>query len=372
MTLRSGLAGSIGYGDETTWGVPVAPTLHIPLVDESIGAEIERVESEGIIAGQRVIRSQQWEPGNVDAGGDVGHELYDRDLGLLLKHMFGGSTTTGPFVPADLSGLGLTAQVGVPNVTDGTVHPKTLAGGKVASWEIAANAGEIATLGLSLVGKHLVNHRSVVDGVTTSGDATITSATAAFTIDDVGKPISGTGIPAAATILSWTSATEVELSANASASGTGVTFTIGMALTSPSYTSGIAPMKFVSSSVSIGGVAYKTKSVSLSGDNGLDTGRFFGGQRWRDEPLEADLRRYEGTIDSEFFGTAAYNRFVGGAEAAVVLAFARGSRSLTFTLNVRFDGTTPQVEGRGIVQQSLPFVVVGTTTDALGISAALV
>jgi len=69
--------------------------------------------------------------------------------------------------------------------------------------------------------------RTVTDGVTTISDATVTSATAAFTTDDVGKPISGVGIPAGATIASRTSATSVELSANATASGTGVTFTIG-------------------------------------------------------------------------------------------------------------------------------------------------
>lgn len=372
MTLRSGLAGQIGYADEVTWAVPVAPTVFLPLVDESIESDIERSESEGIIAGARILRSQQWEIGNVAAGGDVGHELYDRDIGLLLKHMFGGTSTTGPFSPADLSGLGLTVQVGVPNSTDGTVHPKTLAGAKVESWEIAGNAGEIATLGLTLAGKHLIHHRTVADGVTTIGSANITSATAVFTVDDVGKPISGAGIPAATTVLTFTSATAVTMSANATATATGVTFTIGMALAAASYTSGIAPMRFIDSSIQIAGAAYKTKSITISGENGLDTDRRFGGQRGRDEPLEADLRRYEGTIDSEFFGTAAYNRFIAGTEAAVVATFARGTRSLTFTMNVRFDGETPKVQGRGIVQQALPFVCVGTTTDASGITAALV
>jgi len=68
--------------------------------------------------------------------------------------------------------------------------------------------------------------RSVTDGVTTNTDATVTSATAIFRAEDVGKAISGTGIPAGATIATFTSATSVEISANATATATGVTLTI--------------------------------------------------------------------------------------------------------------------------------------------------
>lgn len=69
--------------------------------------------------------------------------------------------------------------------------------------------------------------RTVTDGATTNADATVTSATAAFTSADVGAAISGTGIPAGATIVSINSGTSVEISANATATATGVTITIG-------------------------------------------------------------------------------------------------------------------------------------------------
>jgi predicted phage gp36 major capsid-like protein len=68
--------------------------------------------------------------------------------------------------------------------------------------------------------------RVLTDAATTNADATVTSATGAFTSKDVGRPISGAGIPAAATILSINSATSIELSANATATATGVTVTI--------------------------------------------------------------------------------------------------------------------------------------------------
>jgi hypothetical protein len=68
--------------------------------------------------------------------------------------------------------------------------------------------------------------RTVTDGVTTNADATVTSASALFRAEDVGKAITGAGIPAGATIATYTSATSVELSTPATATATGVTVTI--------------------------------------------------------------------------------------------------------------------------------------------------
>lgn len=371
MTLKTGLNAQIGFGDEATWGTAIAPTVFTPLLNEGLEQTIERLESDAIIAGARVLRSQEWSEGNVAAGGPVGLELYDRSMGLLLKHMFGGSSTTGPFSPADLTGLGLTTQVGVPDVTAGVVRPKTYAGGKVASWELGLAAGKIATLGLDLIARHEIRHRTVADGVTTNALPTITSATAAFVQDDVGKPISGTNIPAATTILSVTNATTAVLSANATGTGSALPFVIGLALTAASYTAGIAPMTYVGGSVTIGGVAYKVRQATLAGDNGFGDDRRYAGQRTIDEPLEANRRAYTGTLDSEFYDNTAYNRFIGGAEAAMVLTIAKGSASWTVTTNVRFDGETPKVAGRGIVGQMLPFKAVGATTDAGAITVAL-
>ena len=70
------------------------------------------------------------------------------------------------------------------------------------------------------------SYRSVADAVTTDTDETLTSASAAFTAADEGRLISGTGIPAGTTIASVTSATEVEMSAAATISDTGVTIVI--------------------------------------------------------------------------------------------------------------------------------------------------
>src|SRR5437660_12623401 len=70
--------------------------------------------------------------------------------------------------------------------------------------------------------------RAAADGATTNGSATVTSpALAAFTSADIGKTISGAGIPAASTIIAVASATSVTISANATATASPVALTIG-------------------------------------------------------------------------------------------------------------------------------------------------
>lgn len=373
----TGMDAQIGYAIEGTVGTPATVTAFLPMLSETLMQDKTRLESSGIIAGRRVLTSSQWNGGNVAVSGSVQHELYNRGLGKLFTVMFGAVTTTGAgpythtFTPGDLYGDALTVQVGRP-ATNGTVYPFTYTGMKVSSWEIACAQGEIATIGLDLVGMREFDHRSVTDGVTTSGSTAISSATAAFGADDVGKPISGTGIPAGATIASVTSATAATLSANASASGTGVTFTIGVALASASYPASIKPLKFNHAAVTIGGSSVNVMSLSISGDNSLATDRRFLGTQFISEPMETGLRNYSGTVDVEFTDMTAYRRFVNGTEAALVASFTSGADSVTITTNVRFDGSVPNVGGPEIVSQSLPFKCVASSTDSSAITVALV
>jgi len=89
------------------------------------------------------------------------------------------------------------------------------------SWVMMAIAG-YGTL-------ELTTSRVVTDGATTNTDTTVTSVTGAFTAADIGKSITGAGIPVGATIASINSGTSVEISAAATATATGVTLTIGTA-----------------------------------------------------------------------------------------------------------------------------------------------
>lgn len=60
-----------------------------------------------------------------------------------------------------------------------------------------------------------------------NADATVTTAAGLVTADDIGRPITGTGIPAGTTVLSVTDATHFEMSANATATNAAVAVEIG-------------------------------------------------------------------------------------------------------------------------------------------------
>lgn len=310
MAIPSGLAAQVGYKSEAVYGTAETVDRFVPLVSESLTQEIERVESEGIIAGARLLRSEQWQPGNVTVSGEVQHELFQQGCGLLFEHMFGARATAGvgpythTYTPGNLTGKGFTVQVGKPRV-DGTVQPFTYRGCKVAEWEIGLEAGANATLGLTVLGVE---------------ETTVPSLAAA-------------------------------------------TFMAGQA----------KPFIFSHGTVSLGGSAVKVRSITISGNNGLADDRRNVGSPLIDEPLESGLREVTGTVTMEFKDMTEYNRYVNGDEFAAVLALNAGaSAQATVTMNARYDGSTPAVSGRELVVHDVPFKVIGTTTDALGITAALV
>lgn len=299
----------IGYASETTYGTAVTPSAFLPLVSESIAATRERLESAAVLAGRKVITSEQWNGGPMAVDGDVQHELYANGLGILFLHMFGSVATSGPgpyvheFTPGPLDGKGLTVQVGRPG-TGGVVHPFTYSGCKVVDWEIACSSGEIATLGLTVAGR---------------GEST------------------------------------------------------SMGLATASYPSGASkPLKFNHASVTLAGDAAEVTGLTISGANGLKTDRRFLSDERRAEPLEEGRREYTGTLDVEFADLTHYNRFVDGTEAALVVDFTAGTDKVVIEGNVRFDGGPPNVGGQTILTQSIPIKFVASgALDSSAIKATL-
>lgn len=371
MGIATGLGKYVGFAVETTAGTAVTPTVTLPCT-ESLKREQPRIEAKGIIAGRRILDAGHWRGGNITAGGDVNMELYGQGLGAVLRGMFGTvSSTTGPVSgiythtwTAVGQPLPLTVQTVVPAVNE-TLYPSTYTGSMIDSWELSAASGEYVTLGLTLVSMKCIHYRQVTDGVTTNTSAAITSATAAWVFDDIGKPISGTGIPAGTTILSVQSATAATMSANATATGTGITFTIGVAASATAYPSTIKPFTFREATVSVGGSAASVKKLTLGCENNLDKERYFLGSPERKVPLEADLHEIKGSLEGEFEDRVQYLRFVNESQVAVVAAFTHlTGETLTFTMNVRLDGDTPGDNGRGVVPLTIPFKAVGSTDAA--------
>ncbi|HYQ63555.1 phage tail tube protein [Actinophytocola sp.] len=298
--------------EETVYGTPVTTDRGFEFRSESLKLDIERIESQGIRAGQRVLRSAQWYPGKKSVSGDVVMEMGNKGFGRWWKHALGGTVTSQPdaansptvyrhtFTPGDLP-TGQTIQVGRPDVT-GTVRPFTYHGCTVASWKLEAAVSELAVLTMSMLGED---------------EDTATS------------------------------------------------------LAAVSYPTGLSGMTFVNGTLSVASSNLDVKSVSVEGKNGIADDRYFMGSQLRKQPLEQALREFSGTMEPEFESLTAYNRFVNGTEAALVLTFAGGiiEDALTFqtvlTANIRFDGETPAIGGREIVKQTLPWKVIDNSTTSI-------
>lgn len=308
MALKSGMVSQLGIKAETTWGTYVAPTRFHPLISESMTEDIDPLESDGIITGRRLLAAGQWAQGNVTVEGDIKTELYQQGMGALLKACFGAVSTTG---------------------AGPYVHTFT--------------PGDLSD-----------DHLTV----------------------QIGKPDAGTVQPFS---FYGCKVTEFELEVEAgglvmlTTSLAGKQMATSDALATASFGSGAAtPFTFKHASATIAAGAASVKKLTLKGSNGLDTDRRFLGSEYISEPLEADLREYTGTLDLEFESLTHMNRFRNGTEVALVVTISAGATaSLAVTMNVRFDGSTPEVDGRGIVQLSTPYKVIGTSTDALGITAVL-
>jgi hypothetical protein len=309
MPIGSGISGQLGLAAETTWGTAVTVTRFYELLSESVGYEIARIESDGIRADQRVIRSDDWTPGTKRVSGSVELELTTKNMALLFKHALGTAaapTGSNPYThvltPGSLTGLGLTVQVGRPS-SDGTVQPFTFNGCKVSGWELGFEIDQTTRLTLDLVGKDQ---------------------------------------------------------------------TTGTALATASYTSSNDLLAFTHGAITIAGSSVKVKSGTVSGENPLDTDRIFLGDTTVSEPLENGRRNYSFDLTCEFESLTAMNRFVNGTEAALSLAFTRGSYSVTLAGNVRFDTGTPALGGMEILEQPLTGKFVATGADSTALTVTVV
>jgi hypothetical protein len=241
-----------GVVDEVTYGTAVAPSKFYAFQSEGIEGKYERIESESIRAGTRVLRTDRFAVNAKGAEGDAKFEVLSSGFDFWLKHMMGTLTTgtpTGGFTTytatlGDLNGKSFTAQVGrVDNA--GTLTPFTYEGGKVKEWELANAVDELLTL----------------------------SVTMDFAKETIGV---GTGAYATAT---------------------------------PTYTASTKLFSFNSGTVTVAGTSFDISDFSLKATSGLKDDRYFiknGGKK--SEPLENELRKYEWAIKGEFSGTTQISR----------------------------------------------------------------
>jgi hypothetical protein len=310
MAIASGLSAQVGIAEESTYGTFVAPTRYHEFVSESVKLEIERLESRGLRAGRRTLH--RWAPGVQRVTGDVEMELAAQGFGLWFKHVFGGVATSGvgPYTHT---------------FTPGTLDAKSLSV-QIGRPDVGGTVRAFSYLGCK-----------------------VASAEISAAINEIAM---------------------MRVSLYGAHEDTSQT------LGTASYPATLSPFTFTHGTLSVAGSNLEVRSASISVDNGLaiDRHRLRTSNPARPaEPLENGLREIGGTVDADFENLTAYNRFVNGTEASLVLAFNAGaSAQLTATLNVRFDGETPNVGGPELLPLALPFKAVSSTSDAAAVTFTLV
>lgn len=320
MALRSGLAAQFGFVPEVTYGTPVTVTKFVEYTSESLSLQRGVIESRGIRAGSRVLRTDRFAINTTGASGDMTFDLSAKNFGSLIYQALGAKAapvTTGSGYthsitpdPNGMQGVSFTAQIGRPDVS-GTVNPFTYAGCKVTSWEFANTLDGMLTMRLS------IDAQSEAVGTPTLAAATYAANDQMF-----------------------------------------------------NYTQGLCQFGVAGTLGSP--VATDITAFTLTGDNGLKTDRHFvRNSTAKKEPIANAFQEITGSLTMEFESVTAYNRFVSGALASVVLtydtgvSFTGGTYKLVITMpNVRFDGTTPNASGPEVLMQDLPIRALYDGTNA--------
>ncbi len=310
MGNSSGLDSQFGYVTESAYGTYTTPTRFAEFLDETLKLEIDRIESAGLRAGRRTLHTFATSTRRVT--GDVNMEFGAEGSGLLLDHMLGGVSTAGsdPYTHTFTPGDMSDKSLTVQinrPGIDGTDRVFSYLGCKVTDWTFSAAVNDFLKLRLGFYGQD----------------------------EDTGQ-----------------------------------------SLATASYPGNFEPFVFTQGALTIAGTELCVKSFTLDGDNALAVDRHFICAAQGDkpkEPLESGIRSYSGSLTADFEDLTNYNRFVNGTEAAMVLTFDRAAddRSLVITMNVRFDGSTPNVSGPELLEHTLEFVAGSGSNDATTITIAL-
>lgn len=307
--VASGLAGQLVIAEESTYGTYVAGTRGFEFTDENLQFGRGILESNGIRAGRRI--QSRFAQGVQRVAGPVTMELSPQGFGLLFKHIFGGVATTG-----------------------------------AGPYTHTFTPGDLAGKSLSV---------------------------------QVGRPFS-TGTVQPFSILG-TKITEAEISAAVNEYATLTVSLYGnhedtaQSLAAAAYPT-VTPFVFTQGVLSVAGSGVDVRNFTLTIDNALIVDRHFlratTPERSK-EPLEGGYRQVTGSFESDFESLTAYNRYVAGTQAAMVLTFTSGTNTLTITMNVRFDGETPTIGSPDdLVALSMGFKALSSTSDAAAITAVLV
>lgn len=304
----------LGVAEESTYGTGVASTRFLEMVSEGLAGQYERIDSAAFRAGQRVLHADRFEPNPKGASGDLQLEVLDGTFGLLFKHCLGSATSGAPTGGKTTHTFtqgdlrGKSLTVQVGRVDNtGALFPFTYEGCKVTDWELT----------------------NAVDGI----------LKLALNLDAVSEHI-GTGAGA-------------------------------YAVSTPAYDDNAQLLTFVGGSVQVGGVGFAVSDVSIKGENGLKTDRYFlRGSTAKREPLEEGLRKYSFDLKGEFEGLSHLNRvasvIASGAVATLTATWTspQGGSLVVSAPVARFDSGPVNFDGAKIIGIDLKGMILwdGTTS----------
>lgn len=319
MAIGSGLAASIGFAAESTYGTYVAPTRFLEYIKADLKKKKNVVQGGGLAAGRiaqlgsrRVVTSE-----SVEGGFEL--EVANKGMGLLLAHLLGSSATpvqqgaTAAYLQAhtvdDNIGKSLTIQHGVPDLT-GTVRPFTFKGCKLSGAEFSCKVGELLTMSLDVDGRQ---------------------------------------------------ASEVET------------------LVAASLATGVAPFHWAQMSVKLGTFGAEAavsgvKGFSVKFDRGMASERFYAGAGGlKAEPIMNDFLKVSGSIEVDLVNKADFaDRFAADSATSLVIEFVGPLIASTYYQTFRiklpmvfFDGDTPTVDGPDVTSGGYPFVAQLDGTNPL-------
>ena len=369
-----------GFKTETSAGTTVTVDKFSTFLEEDFDLSAPAVESDAHRAGRIVRHRDESNGGNIEVGGSVSYELATAGQAVLWKHKMGAVNTSSlggglyshVYTPSYTAGLAATLQFGV-NTDPVTAQPKTISGAVASTWEVAGEEGAFLTCSDEWVGMRAeVGTRTLSGGATTDESATLTAT--GLLASDIGKSVSGTGIPDGTYITDVADdLATATMSAAATADGSGLSIVVGKPLASPSYASGAHYYKLHMARLSIGGSDVPMKSFTIAGDNKVEAD-FYAGSRWsRIAKPTGDLRDYTGSVNLEYASNDQYDRYLAGEVFDIDIVAAYGSSSITFNLEGRYDESlVPMQSGRGRTMQEAPFHCLGNASDASGITVTVV
>lgn len=312
MATASGIDAQVGMVAEVTYGTPVTVTRFYELVSESLKNNIARVQSRGIRPGRHV--THRWKPGAQSVTGDIVMELAPHEAGLWMTQLLGTPATTGagPYThtyTGPKNNDATSLTIQIGRPDEGgTVRAFTYAGMRMTQLQIGAAVGEYVMATTSWYGQ--------------SEETNIALATAVYDAE-------------------------------------------------------LEPFVFTEATLTVAGSAVPVKNFELNIDRNLAVDRHRLGTALPRKALINGLASVTGSFTADFVDlTSVYNRYVAGTEGSLVLTFTSlvGAADcvLTITMNVRFDGETPNVTGPEILELPMNFVATSETSDAAAFTAVIV